>query len=344
MASCALPAVLGPASWRARPEAHLAGGARRSWRAGVSIWGAPVRWRSRGWFVRTAPAEPRPRRSRDARHPDPRHRVPPRHRVRPLSAAVCALAGATALIHLWLGALTSVMLATQPELVASLGGATMLTVMAALFYANAAGDVVLPAALYLPHPVLRRFRRVTRWALIGFTAVTVVAYFAMIQGHVDALGLADKAIEVLLIALLVVEDRRADYGPPAGPAAARRRAALDRDAREAGRIGPAAAAPRCYHGADARSPPAGPLPGHLGAGSAALADTDPYQPPLHGHPRRRDRRAQAARPVRDRRAAGRPGAARLRRAGGGAPPARRRRRPPARVRRRGRARDAGRAG
>jgi len=133
----------------------------------------------------------------------------PATRVRPLSAAVCALAGATALIHLWLGAMTSVMLATQPELVASLGGASALTVMAALFYANAAGYVVLPAALYLPHPVLRRYRRVTRWALIGFTAVTVVAYFAMIQGHFDALGLADKAIEVLLIALLVVEDRRA---------------------------------------------------------------------------------------------------------------------------------------
>ena len=130
-------------------------------------------------------------------------------RVRPLPAAVCALSGATALIHLWLGALTSVMLATQPELVASLGGATMLTVMAALFYANGAGYVVLPAALYLPHPVLRRFRRVTRWALIAFTAVTVVAYFAMIQGHFDAVGLADKAIEALLIALLVVEDRRA---------------------------------------------------------------------------------------------------------------------------------------
>ena len=105
--------------------------------------------------------------------------------------------------------MTSVMLATQPELVASLGGATMLTVMAALFYANGAGYVVLPAALYLPHPALRRVRRVTRWALIGFTAVTVVAYFAMIQGHFDALGLADKAIEALLIALLVVEDRRA---------------------------------------------------------------------------------------------------------------------------------------
>ena len=133
----------------------------------------------------------------------------PGARVRPLPAAVCALSGATALIHLVLAAMTSVMLATQPELVASLGGATMLTVMAALFYANGAGYVVLPAALYLPHPVLRRYRRATRWALIGFTAVTVVAYFALAQGHVDAFGLADKVIEGLLIALLVVEDRRA---------------------------------------------------------------------------------------------------------------------------------------
>jgi hypothetical protein len=40
--------------------------------------------------------------------------------------------------------------------------------------------------------VLRRFRRATRWALLGFTALTVVAYFAMIQGHFDALGVADK--------------------------------------------------------------------------------------------------------------------------------------------------------
>ena len=130
-------------------------------------------------------------------------------RVRPLPLAIGALAGATALIHVWLGALTTVMLATQPELVASLGGATALTVMAALFYANGAGYVALTVALYHPHPVLRRYRRVTRWALIGFTAVTVVAYFALIQGHFDALGFADKAIEGLLIALLVVEDRRA---------------------------------------------------------------------------------------------------------------------------------------
>ena len=128
--------------------------------------------------------------------------------IRPLPLAICALSGATALIHLWLGAVTSVLLATQPELVASLGGASALTGMAALFYANGAGYVVLPVALYHPHPALRRHRRAVRWALIGFTALTVVAYFALIQGHFDALGVADKAIEGLLIALLVVEDRR----------------------------------------------------------------------------------------------------------------------------------------
>jgi hypothetical protein len=133
----------------------------------------------------------------------------PGARVGPLSLAICTLAAATALIHLWLGATTSVMLATQPELVASLGGASALTVMAALFYANAAGYVALTVALYHPHPLLRRYRRVIRWALIGFTALTVVAYFALIQGHFDALGFADKLIEGVLIALLVVEDRRA---------------------------------------------------------------------------------------------------------------------------------------
>ena len=133
----------------------------------------------------------------------------PGARVRPLPLAIGTLAGATALIHLWLGALTTVMLATEPELVASVGGATALTVMAALFSANGAGYVGLTVALYHPHPVLRRFRRVTRWALIGFTALTVVAYVALIQGHFDSLGVADKAIEGLLLALLVVEDRRA---------------------------------------------------------------------------------------------------------------------------------------
>ena len=124
-----------------------------------------------------------------------------------LRTAICALVGMTALVHLSLGVTTGVMLATQPELVASLGGATALTVMAALFCCNFAGYVGLGAALYLP--ALRRFQQVTRWTLIGYTAVTIAAYFALAQGHVDPFGLADKTCEALLIALLVVEGRRA---------------------------------------------------------------------------------------------------------------------------------------
>ena len=63
--------------------------------------------------------------------------------------------------------------------------------------------------VFHPHPALRRLRRATRWALIGFTAVTVLAYVALAQGHLDAFGLADTLSEDLLIARLGVVARRA---------------------------------------------------------------------------------------------------------------------------------------
>jgi hypothetical protein len=66
---------------------------------------------------------------------------------------------------------------------------------------------VLTAALYLP--AFARFRRLIRWALIALTVATIVAYFALIGGHYDAIGILDKIAEVVLIVLLVVEDRRA---------------------------------------------------------------------------------------------------------------------------------------
>ena len=125
----------------------------------------------------------------------------------PLRIAICVLVAATALVHLSVGVATSVMVATQPTLVASMGGATALSIMAALFYCNFAGYVVLGTALYLP--ALQRFQRVTRGTLIGYTAITVLAYFALAQGHFDVFGFADKACEGLLIALLVIEGRRA---------------------------------------------------------------------------------------------------------------------------------------
>jgi len=126
--------------------------------------------------------------------------------VGPIRAAICTLVAATALVHLFLGAMTSVMVATQPALVASMGGAAALSIMAALFYCNCAGYVVLATTMYLP--ALRRLHRIARRTLIAYTAVTIVAYFALAQGHYDAFGFADKACEGLLIALLVIEGRR----------------------------------------------------------------------------------------------------------------------------------------
>src|SRR5205807_4058202 len=108
----------------------------------------------------------------------------------PLRVAICVLAAATALVHLSLGAMTSAMLASQPALVASMGGATALSIMAALLYCNCTGYIVLTTAVYLP--ALRRFHRIARPALIAFTATTVLAYFAIAQGHYDAFRFADK--------------------------------------------------------------------------------------------------------------------------------------------------------
>ena len=130
-----------------------------------------------------------------------------------LQIAICALALATAVVHIYLGAITHVMVTTQPEATAAAGGAATLGFFAALFYLDGLGYIVLTAALY--HPAFTRFRRLTRWALIALTAATIIAYFALIQGHYDALGIADKIAEVALIVLLVMEGRRDRTAPAA---------------------------------------------------------------------------------------------------------------------------------
>jgi hypothetical protein len=123
-----------------------------------------------------------------------------------LQVAICVLAAATAVVHIYLGAITHIMVATQPEATAAAGGAAMLGFFAVLFYLDGLGYIVLTAALY--HPAFARFRRLTRWTLIALTAATIVAYFVLIQGQYDALGIADKIVEVALIILLVIEGRR----------------------------------------------------------------------------------------------------------------------------------------
>jgi hypothetical protein len=127
--------------------------------------------------------------------------------IGPRQVAIMVMVAATALTHLYLGVITHIMLASQPGVVAQIGGAAGLTLWAVLFDLNFAGYIALVTTLYLP--ALRRFQRMARWALMGYAAVTVIGYFVFAQGHFDMMGYADKAVELLLISLLVIEDRQA---------------------------------------------------------------------------------------------------------------------------------------
>jgi hypothetical protein len=98
-----------------------------------------------------------------------------------LGAGIFLLALATAIIHLYLGL--------------SFGNT--------LFVLNGLGYLGLLAALQLPIPQLARFRPFVRWALVGYTALTIVLYFVM--APLTVIGLVDKAIEVALIVLLLAD-------------------------------------------------------------------------------------------------------------------------------------------
>ena len=73
-----------------------------------------------------------------------------------------------------------------------------------MFILNGIGYLVLVTALYLPQ--LQRYRRLIRWALIAFAAVTIVGWIAI--GARTTIGYLDKVIEVALITLLMIEMRQ----------------------------------------------------------------------------------------------------------------------------------------
>jgi hypothetical protein len=98
-----------------------------------------------------------------------------------IQIGIIVLALATALIHLALG--------IQDNM--------------ALFILNAIGYTGLVAALYLP--MLAKYHGLARWALIAFTAVTVIAWVAI--GMRTTIAYVDKIIELALIALLFIEAR-----------------------------------------------------------------------------------------------------------------------------------------
>ena len=82
-----------------------------------------------------------------------------------------------------------------------------------MFMANAAGYLVLAAAMVAPLALASKYRWLIRAALIVFTLVTIGGW--MMFGARIFLGYLDKAIEVALIALLFIEMFRYDGGPVA---------------------------------------------------------------------------------------------------------------------------------
>ena len=96
-------------------------------------------------------------------------------------------------------------------------GVVMLTLIAALvhlsllfpdpvFILNGLGYLTLMAALYLPNSRLAAYRRVVRWTLIGYAALTILLWVAI--GERTVLGYSTTADEVALIILLLIEGKR----------------------------------------------------------------------------------------------------------------------------------------
>lgn len=76
-----------------------------------------------------------------------------------------------------------------------------------MFILNGLGYLTLLAALFLPIPQLTSYRRLVRWALLGYTALTVVLW--VIIGSRIPIAYVAKAIEVVLIVLLWLDSRQA---------------------------------------------------------------------------------------------------------------------------------------
>jgi hypothetical protein len=102
----------------------------------------------------------------------------------PIRIGVIVLTVGTALIHLYLG------LRGFP-----------------LFILNGLGYLTLLAALTLPIPRISDYRNLTRWILVGYTALTIFLW--ILVGARNAIGYTDKIIELALLALLLIEARKA---------------------------------------------------------------------------------------------------------------------------------------
>lgn len=104
-----------------------------------------------------------------------------------LRIGIIVLTVITALVHLVLG-------------IQSLPGT-----FGIVFLLNSVGYLALLAGLYFI-PQLADMRPLIRWALMGFAAITFIAYFVVNPNPFSGfLGLFDKAVELILIILLWME-------------------------------------------------------------------------------------------------------------------------------------------
>jgi hypothetical protein len=140
-----------------------------------------------------------------------------------LPIIIIVLAIATAVIHLYLGVQMGSMMghmggpgggvptggpgAGRPPSGGRLGGSSIMGMLPLplpiLFDLNFVGYIVLVGALYLSR--LQRFQPITRWVLIGYTALTVILWYVISGSHADMFDYVDKLVEVALIILLLVD-------------------------------------------------------------------------------------------------------------------------------------------
>ena len=79
-----------------------------------------------------------------------------------------------------------------------------------VFILNCLGYLGLLAALYLPTPMLQEKRDLARYGLMGFASLTILAWIALGDKHLATgyVGYIDKAVEIVLILLLWVENQK----------------------------------------------------------------------------------------------------------------------------------------
>ncbi|GHO89967.1 hypothetical protein KSF_000150 [Reticulibacter mediterranei] len=130
------------------------------------------------------------------------HQVNERKRPGILRIGIIVFAVYTAVYHLYLSIALFGMLSTgapPPEGATSEG----LWMFAILFLLNCIGYLFLVYALYQRR--FQRFHRLTRWLLIGYTALTILLWYIMASSVASLPDYSDKAAEALLIVLLLIE-------------------------------------------------------------------------------------------------------------------------------------------